>query len=361
MPRVLRVLPRRPRDGCDRVHFGKLERHAVDGERRAEVEHKGVAVGCPDRRSHAPRPFDDAIAQVALRHCQRRRSGGQPREAQVACAKRRKLDPVARQPAAVVLERQQRRVRDDHPPPIEVVARVEPNPCIDAGAVCHRQHQRGERRRVLAGIDQVGDDARAAARRAVARTDVDRRPGRITADVDGDVARVGRRRVDCQRKERQRAARSSGRNRCRPRHECIRHGRSVGIEHAQVAEVRAPGAVVNRIGQLEAKKRLVAGRRQRLPRREVARRLGVRGRQGDRQQRRRGASARPAPRMRLGSAHVTSLRGGTGATYPMMSSSTPTPMKDTMRSTPPTCDRSTKNNLATTTANSAAPATHAAR
>ena len=62
----------------------------------------------------------------------------------------------------------------------------------------------------------------------------------------------------------------------------IRHERAVAIEHAQVAEVRTARAVVDRIGQLDAKKRLVAGRRERLARREVGRRLGGAA-SGDRQ------------------------------------------------------------------------------
>ena len=55
------------------------------------------------------------------------------------------------------------------------------------------------------------------------------------------------------------------------------------------------------------------------------------------------------------------LMGGTGARKPINSNNTPTPMNDTMRSTPPTCDRSTMNNFSTTTASSAAPAPHATR
>src|SRR5207247_4840149 len=139
-----------------------------------------------------------------------------------------------------------------------------------------------------------------------------------------------------------------------PRTERMRNHLGCAVEHAQVAQVPPDRAAIDRARKLEPVQRFPTIGVDGNPVGETGRAFGAK--------RASGQQTRQAGKDR--SSHfgfsMPSL-GGTGERYPMTSISTPTPMNDTMRSTVPTFERSTRKSLTTTTPISAAPTIHNSR
>ncbi len=157
--------------------------------------------------------------------------------------------------APVVSQRQQRRARDDGAPRCEIVARVDAHPRVDVAGVVQLDREPNERLVEFPDVDQVAFDARTGHGRAVARADVDDLAIGIDAKLDRQAGGLRPRGVDRERKESEPARRACRGDRRGPRQECVGDGLAIRIEHAQVAEVGARDALVDRVGQRPLQRR----------------------------------------------------------------------------------------------------------
>ncbi len=309
-PRTLCVAGREQLGLDHGVRDREVDLHAVDRDRAAEIEHELRALA---RRALAGDPL--ALARRSDRHGREphARSGQLDRqrlasgEQQVASREPGQLDAAALDPVAGLVESREPGVRVDRREVDQVVARLDAQRDRELGGLIgERELERDRRARQVGEIEQIGRGQRRS-RLAQHRIGTEPNDRAVGGEHDRDVARLATRSADrarCERGARRHAEQrhvderalllarvDQGANR-------VRDDLARGVEHAQVGQVRADRAAVDRQVEQQRLERIAARRLDRAPPREIVRRerIALRAQRSRRE--------REPERARAGGAHL---------------------------------------------------------